>query len=116
MDDGIPIRVSIVAADPDGADKPEWSKLNYTIASSNDTAGLFTLDTQTGVLTAASMIFNATNLAANYFGFNITVTDAGGLKTTALVVRSALPSPGWSFLRVCHHLALLLPLLPLLLL
>jgi hypothetical protein len=87
VDDGIPIRVSVVASDPDDVNKPEWSKLNYTIASSNDTARLFSLDTQTGTLTAASMIFNATSLPANYFGFNITVMDAGGLSTTVLVVR-----------------------------
>ncbi len=86
MDDGIPIRVTIEATDPDASEKPQFSRLNYTIVSSNDTSNRFSLDSVTGMLTAASMIYNPLNVSSNYFGFRIAVTDAGGLSTVVNVV------------------------------
>ncbi len=52
LDVGVAIRVNLVASDPDSAFKPEFSRLNYTIVSTNDTNGVFGLDAASGVFSA----------------------------------------------------------------
>ena len=52
LDVGASIRVNLIASDPDSSFKPEFSRLNYTIVTTNDTSGYFLLDPVSGVFSA----------------------------------------------------------------
>ena len=51
LDVAVPVRVTLVARDPDSQLKPQFSRMSFVVTATNDTAGNFSLDANTGVIT-----------------------------------------------------------------
>ena len=76
LDVATPIRVSLVAFDPDSSFKPQFSKLNFSIVATNDTNGYFFLDPATGVFTGPPLNLDL-DATKNAFFFQVTKLKHG---------------------------------------
>lgn len=89
LDVATPIRVSLVAFDPDSSFKPQFSKLNFSVITTNDTNGYFFLDPATGVFTGPPLNLDL-DATKNAFFFQVTKLKHGG--EAPVKVCSRLPS------------------------
>ena len=91
LDVGVPLRVSLVARDPDSAMKPLFSTLAYEVLSTNDTNQRFTLQRATGVFTSSALNLDAggdATLNAFYFLVSAAKCFAVGCLRCALALGS----------------------------
>ncbi len=68
LDVAVPVRVVLVARDPDSQLKPQFSRMTFTILATNDTQSYFQLDTATGVMTGPALSID-TDMTMNAWYF-----------------------------------------------